>query len=53
LWVLRDLPAPTATTWWAGAWALVLGQRVRASNVIGIGVGTVANYLLARRWVFR
>lgn len=53
LWILSDLPVPVASTWYAGAWALVLGQRETASNVVGIGVGTVANYLLARRWVFR
>lgn len=53
LWLLSDLAVPTGSTWYAGAWAFVLGQRVRASNVVGIGIGTVANYLLARRWVFR
>lgn len=33
--------------------AFVQAQRLRVGNLIGIGAGTIANYLLSRNWVFR
>jgi putative flippase GtrA len=48
LWLLERAPVPHLT-----AFAWVLAERVRASNLAGIGIGTIANYLMARRWVFR
>lgn len=47
VWVLREVPWPAPL----GAW--LLPWRAQLANLTGIATATIANWTLARRWVFR
>lgn len=46
-WILRQVPWPEPLAGWLLPW------RPQLANLTGIGTATVANWTLARRWVFR
>ncbi len=50
LYAVESFGAPLATV---APWRLLWRVRADCCNLMGIAVGTVANYLLARNWVFR
>jgi putative flippase GtrA len=39
--------------WWSATLSLTATYTPETCNLVGIGAGTVANYVLAKRWVFR
>ena len=54
MWLSADASTAVATdTLWRYVWMTLLEHRRISANLVGIGVATLANYLLAKHWVFR